>query len=250
MLSIIFLISACFLAAFIDAIAGGGGLISLPAYLIAGFPPHIALGTNKFASSWGTFFATFRFAKEGKIDFNLVKYMIPLSFVGSVLGVRTVLLIDQSFLAPLVIFLILIVGIYTTFSKKLGKQNEFQNTTPLSITKGMILAFVLGFYDGFFGPGAGTFIIFGLMYIFKFDFVHANGNAKVLNLTSNVAALITFAISGKIAYIIGIPIALAMIVGGQLGAKMAIKNGYKLIRPVFIIMSFAAGIKIFFDYFM
>lgn len=250
MLNISFLIIACFFAAFIDAIAGGGGLISLPAYLIAGFPPHIALGTNKFASAWGTLFATGKFAKEKKIDFSLVKYMIPVSFVGSVLGVKTVLLIDQSFLAPLVIFLILIVGIYTTFSKKLGKTNQYTGSTPLTIIKGMILAFILGFYDGFFGPGAGTFIIFGLMYIFKFDFLHANGNAKVLNLTSNIAALITFAINGKIAYTLGIPIALAMIIGGQLGARMAVKNGSKLIRPVFIIMSFAAGIKIFFDYFI
>lgn len=248
MASMIFLIAACFAAAFIDAIAGGGGLISLPAYLIAGFPPHMALGTNKFSSSWGSLFATAKFAKDRKIDFSLIKFMIPMSFIGAVLGVKSVLLIDQSFLGPVVMVLILFVGIYTIFSKSLGKVNQYSGATRKSATAGMLLAFALGFYDGFFGPGTGTFIIFGLMYIFRFDFVHANGNAKALNLTSNIASLITFAMSAKINYAIGIPVALAMIAGGQLGARAAVKNGYKLIKPVFVVMSFGVFIKLLSGY--
>lgn len=248
MASMIFLIAACFAAAFIDAIAGGGGLISLPAYLIAGFPPHMALGTNKFSSSWGSLFATAKFAKDRKIDFSLIKFMIPMSFIGAVLGVKSVLLIDQSFLGPVVMVLILFVGIYTIFSKSLGKVNQYSGATRKSAAAGMLLAFSLGFYDGFFGPGTGTFIIFGLMYIFRFDFVHANGNAKALNLTSNIASLITFAMSAKIDYAIGIPVALAMIAGGQLGARAAVKNGYKLIKPVFVVMSFGVFIKLLSGY--
>lgn len=248
MASMIFLIAACFAAAFIDAIAGGGGLISLPAYLIAGFPPHMALGTNKFSSSWGSLFATAKFAKDRKIDFSLIKFMIPMSFIGAVLGVKSVLLIDQSFLGPVVMVLILFVGIYTIFSKSLGKVNQYSEATRKSAAAGMLLAFALGFYDGFFGPGTGTFIIFGLMYIFRFDFVHANGNAKALNLTSNIASLITFAMSAKINYAIGIPVALAMIAGGQLGARAAVKNGYKLIKPVFVVMSFGVFIKLLSGY--
>lgn len=248
MASIIFLVIACFIAAFIDAVAGGGGLISLPAYFIAGFPPHMALGTNKFSSSWGSLFATAKFAKDGKIDFSLVKFMIPMSFIGAVLGVKSVLLVDQSFLGPVVMVMILFVGIYTMFSKSLGKINQYSKASKKSTSIGMLFAFFLGFYDGFFGPGTGTFIIFGLMYIFKFDFVHANGNAKSLNLTSNIASLITFAISGKINYAIGFPVALAMIVGGQLGARAAVKNGYKLIKPVFLVMSFGAFVKLLYGY--
>ncbi|WP_028828927.1 sulfite exporter TauE/SafE family protein [Proteocatella sphenisci] len=248
MASLIFLIIACFVAAFIDAVAGGGGLISLPAYLIAGFPPHMALGTNKFSSSWGSLFATAKFAKDGKIDFSLIKFMVPLSFIGAVLGVKSVLLIDQSFLGPVVMLMILFVGLYTMFSKSLGRTNHYRGATKQSTAVGMLLAFLLGFYDGFFGPGTGTFIIFGLMYIFKFDFVHANGNAKALNLTSNIASLITFAISGKIKYTIGIPVAIAMIAGGQLGARAAVKNGYKLIKPVFLVMAFGAFAKLLYAY--
>ena len=248
MASLIFLIIACFVAAFIDAVAGGGGLISLPAYLIAGFPPHMALGTNKFSSSWGSLFATAKFAKDGKIDFSLIKFMVPLSFIGAVLGVKSVLLIDQSFLGPVVMLMILFVGLYTMFSKSLGRTNHYRGPTKKSASVGMLLAFLLGFYDGFFGPGTGTFIIFGLMYIFKFDFLHANGNAKALNLTSNIASLIIFAMSGKIEYAIGIPVALAMIAGGQLGARAAVKNGYKLIKPVFLVMAFGAFVKVLYGY--
>lgn len=249
MMTIALLMVACFFAAFVDAIAGGGGLISLPAYLIAGLPPHLALGTNKFASSWGTLFTALRFWRKGKVNLDLVKYMIPMSFLGSILGVKAVMLIRPEFLAPLVVGLILLVGIYTMFSKSLGRANQFEGAGKRSIVTGMLFALGLGIYDGFFGPGTGTFLMFGLMAIFKFDFVNANGNTKVLNVTSNIAALLAFAVLGKIDYAVGIPCAVAMIAGGQLGARLAIRNGSRLIRPVFILMSFAASIKIYFDYF-
>ena len=249
MMTFLFLIAAGFLAAFIDAIAGGGGLISLPAYLIAGLPPHVALGTNKLTSTCGTAFAALKFWRKGNMDFELIKYMIPMSALGAVLGAKTVLFISREFLAPLVMGLVLAVGIYTIFSKTLGQQNRFAGVGKKSVLVGMIFALTLGFYDGFFGPGTGTFLMFGMMSLFKFDFVHGNGNTKALNLTSNIAALCAFAVCGNINYVIGIPVALAMIAGGQLGAHMAIKNGATLIRPVFVVMSFVACVKIFVDYF-
>lgn len=248
-MTLLFLMFACFVAAFVDAVAGGGGLISLPAYIIAGFPTHMALGTNKFASMWGTLIASSKFAREKKIDFRLIRYLFPMSFVGALLGVRAVLLIDAQVLAPLVMVMILLVGVYTLFSKTMGLSNLYDGSSKKSIGLGMLLALVLGFYDGFFGPGTGTFLVFGLIKIFKFDFLFANANAKPLNLASNFASLLAFAVSGKILYLYGIPIAIAMMLGGYAGAKASIQNGSKLIKPLFVLMSIGAFAKLVASYF-
>ena len=248
-MTLIFLILACFLAAFVDAVAGGGGLISLPAYFIAGFPSHMALGTNKFASMWGSLVASIKFAKEKKIDFSLIKWLLPMSLLGAVLGVKAVLLVDSNILAPLVMFMILIVGLYSLFSKNLGLRNSYSGSSKKAQLLGMLLALVLGFYDGFFGPGTGTFLVFAMIKIFKFDFLLANANAKPLNLASNFASLITFALNGKILYLYGIPIAFTMMLGGYIGAKASIKNGSRLIKPLFVLMSIGAFAKLISNYF-
>ena len=244
---LIFLCIMGFIAAFVDAIAGGGGLITVPAYLLAGFPPHLALGTNKFASTTGSFTSACKFIKAKKVNFEYLKFVVPLVFIGAVLGVKTVLLVDQSFLYPIVMLLILIVGIYTMLSKNIGVEHNYQGLTKKTLTSGLILGFSLGFYDGFFGPGTGSFIIFGLIYIFKLDFVHASGNAKVMNFVSNLASLITFALSGKINYQYGIIIGYFMVLGAQLGAKAALKKGAKLIRPIFVVMSLGVALKMLYN---
>ena len=234
MASMIFLIAACFAAAFIDAIAGGGGLISLPAYLIAGFPPHMALGTNKFSSSWGSLFATAKFAKDRKIDFSLIKFMIPMSFIGAVLGVKSVLLIDQSFLGPVVMVLILFVGIYTIFSKSLGKVNQYSGATRKSAAAGMLLAFALGFYDGFFGPGTGSFLIFLFIRFFGFDFLHASAASKVVNVATNLAAIGYFVPNGFFLPLAAAVMATANIAGSFVGTHLALRHGSGFVRRVFL----------------
>ena len=244
---LIFLCIMGFIAAFVDAIAGGGGLITVPAYLLAGFPPHLALGTNKFASTTGSFTSAGKFIKAKKVNFEYLKFVVPLVFIGAVLGVKTVLLVDQSFLYPIVMLLILIVGIYTLLSKNIGVEHNYQGLTKKTLTAGLILGFSLGFYDGFFGPGTGSFIIFGLIYIFKLDFVHASGNAKVMNFVSNLASLITFALSGKINYQYGIIIGCFMVLGAQLGSKAALKKGAKLIKPIFVVMSLGVALKMLYN---
>lgn len=248
-MKLLFLMAACFVAAFVDAIAGGGGLISLPAYIISGIPTHQALGTNKFSSSWGTLLATAKFAKERTIDFALIKSLIPIAFLGAVLGVRTVLSVDSQVLAPLVMILILIVGVYTLFSKNIGVKNHYQGADKNTKLPAMAMVFILGFYDGFFGPGTGTFLVFGFIKLFKFDFLHANAHAKPINLVSNIASQIVFAMHGKILYLYGLPIAVAMMLGGYLGAKTSIRNGNKIIKPLFVIMSLGAFGKLFVQYF-
>lgn len=250
MWSLVFLCIAGFLAAFVDSIAGGGGLISVPAFFMAGFPAHFALGTNKFAATTASFTSSMKFAKSGKVNFKVLKYIIPFTFIGAVLGVKTVLLISQDFLYPIVMALILFVGIYSLFSKSIGVENHFNGVTKKNIILGILLGFSIGFYDGFFGPGTGSFLIFGLIHIFKFDFTNASGNAKFLNFVSNVTSLLMFALEGKIRYTYGIPVALFMIVGAQFGTKAALNKGTKLIKPIFVIMSLGVAIKILIEHYL
>ncbi|MGH4138210.1 TSUP family transporter [Clostridium sp.] len=240
---IIFLCIAGFVAAFVDSIAGGGGLISVPAYMLAGLPAHMVLGTNKFSSTAGSFTSSLGFIKSGKANFKLLKYLIPFTFIGAMLGVRAVLNIDQKFLNGLVLILIMFIGIYTLFSKSLGLEDKFQGLTKKNVIWGIILALSLGFYDGFFGPGTGSFLVFGFISIFGFNFVSSSANARVLNFTSNITSLILFAINGKINYTIGLPVAICMILGAKLGTSVALKKGSKLIKPIFVTMSLAVALK-------
>lgn len=246
----IFLCAAGFLAAFVDSIAGGGGLISIPAFLAAGVSPHLALGTNKFCSSCASLTSSLKFIKSKKVDLDFLKYLLPFTLLGAVMGVNTVLKIDEKILQTLVLILVLFVGVYSVFSKSIGVENKFKGTTKSNIILGIILAFSLGFYDGFFGPGTGSFLIFGLIKIFGFDFVQAAGNGKLLNFTSNITSLILFAIHGEIYYAIGIPMALFMILGAKFGTSLAINKGSKLIKPIFITMSLAVAGKIIIQNFL
>ncbi|OPJ56986.1 TSUP family transporter [Alkalithermobacter paradoxus] len=241
--NLIFLCIAGFLAALVDSIAGGGGLISLPAFLMAGVSPHLALGTNKFASSTASFTSSIRYAKSGKVDFSILKMLIPFTLLGSIFGVNTVLYIDQKYLYSMVLVLVLFVGVYSLFSKSIGQEDKFDKVTKRSIFLSILLSFCLGFYDGFFGPGAGSFLIFGLIYIYGFDFTRAGGNARVLNFVSNVTSLFMFALNGKIDYLMGLPVAICMILGATVGTKLALNKGTKLIKPIFVTMSLAVAGK-------
>lgn len=245
--TLIFLCLAGFVGAFVDAIAGGGGLITIPAYLLAGIPPHISLGTNKFAATAGSLISTAGYHKSNMVNFRLLRVAVPMTALGASLGVYSVLRIPQDFLYPLVSVAILLVGLYTFFKKEIGKTNAFTIITKKKVLFVSLVGFVLGFYDGFFGPGTGSFLIFIFIKFLKFDFTHASGNAKLINFTSNVTSLVVFAWNGKINYTIGIPIGLAMILGSMVGTKLAIKNGSKFIKPIFLIMSFAVFGKLLYD---
>ncbi|MBC8062948.1 MAG: TSUP family transporter [Clostridiaceae bacterium] len=244
LLNIVFLCLAGFFAAMVDSIAGGGGIISLPAYLLAGVPPHVALGTNKFSSTAGSFTSSLKFIKSGKVNFSILKYLIPFTLLGSALGVNTVLKLNQRYLSTLVLILIVFVGLYTLFSKNIGLQDNQKPQSTSRLFIGVILAFSLGFYDGFFGPGTGSFLIFGMIHIFGFNFIKASGNAKVLNFVSNISALVMFAFKGQIYYLVGLPVAISMIGGAHVGTQLALRNGAKLIKPIFVTMSLAVAAKL------
>jgi uncharacterized protein len=240
---LIFLCVAGFFAAFVDSIAGGGGLISVPAFMMVLPNAHFVLGTNKFSATTASFTSSLKFARSGKVNFKILKFIIPFTLLGAVLGVNTVLQVDQKFLSSLVLILILFVGVYSFFNKNIGLNNTFEKITPKNLTLGILLGFALGFYDGFFGPGTGSFLVFGLIHIFGFDFVNASGNARFLNFISNISSLVMFAINGRIMYMYGLPVALFMIVGARMGTKLALNKGSRLIKPIFVVMSLGVAFK-------
>jgi len=235
---------AGFIAALIDSIAGGGGLISVPALLAAGVPSHIALGTNKFCSTPASFSSALKFTKSRKTKMGLLKYLVPFTLIGALIGSNAVLSIDETVLRSIVLVLILFVGLYTVFSKSIGAENRFRGLTPWNISLGILMAFSLGFYDGFFGPGTGSLLLFGFIRIFGFDFVNAAGNAKALNFVSNIAALAIFAVHGQIDFLIAVPMALSMILGARVGTTLAINRGPGRLMPIFVSMTLAVGAKI------
>ncbi|HBY2625274.1 UNVERIFIED_CONTAM: hypothetical protein C3P01_11590 [Clostridioides difficile] len=243
MFAIIFLCIGGFLAAFVDSIAGGG-LISMPVLMAIGVPVHLAIGTNKFAASAGCISSAYRYAKSGKINNNLLKKLVPFTIAGSILGVRCVLSISEDILNVLVVVMILIVAIYTFVSKNLGQENNFESINKKNLRLGMLMALIIGFYDGFFGPGTGTFLTFGFIKIYGYDFLHASANTKILNLTSNITSLLLFMINGQVDYKIAIVFALVMIMGAYVGAKVAIKKGSKMIKPIFLVMALFMVVKL------
>jgi uncharacterized membrane protein YfcA len=233
--SLIFLALACFCAAFIDAISGGGGLITLPAWLASGLPPHIALGTNKIGAFFSATSSFAKFAQSGLVNWRLAGKTVLCSFIGAALGVFTVVrFVQADWLYPIAIVMLLGVLCYTLYNKNMGTKNEFRGLTRKNTLHWGLMAFVMGFYDGFFGPGTGSFLIFGLVKILGYDFPNASGNAKVYNLASNVASVIMFSIFGKAHYLLAVSIGLVMMVGGFLGARFAVKGGSRLIKPVFL----------------
>lgn len=241
--------AAGFIAAAVDAIAGGGGIITLPSLLTAGISPHFALGTNKFASSFGSVTSAYTFIKSGKVNIPLMKYCVPCTLLGAAIGVQTVLHINQKYLQTAILIMIFATALYTVLKKDFGNKDNFKGLTNKSIVYGCIIAFSLGFYDGFFGPGTGSFLIFLFITIFGFDFTTASGNSKVLNFVSNITSLVLFAIGGKIHFIIGIPMGLSMMVGARLGSRIAIKSGAKIIKPIFVAIALALTIKLMFETF-
>lgn len=237
-----------FLAGLIDAIAGGGGLISLPAYWSIGIPPHIALGTNKFSSCLGTIFSTARYLKAGMTDLPVAISSAILALVGSWLGAKTALIVSAAFLNYLLVFLIPGVAVITLIKKDIGRvNNSAQLKLGFRCLLGAFAGFAIGFYDGFFGPGTGTFLIIIFATLLKYDFIVANANTKLVNLSSNIAALITFATAGKILFAIAIPAALCGIAGNLLGSNLVIKKGNHLIRAVFIAVMLLLLIRILYQ---
>ncbi len=239
---------AVFLAGLVDSIAGGGGLLSVPAYLAAGLPPHFVLGNNKFSSSFGTLFATLRYHQHGMIDVRVALLSAFFALIGSFLGSSVVLLLSPDFLRILLVVLIPLVAVLTLTNHSLGRENHSHHQSrQKKYGLAALAALLLGFYDGFFGPGMGMFLILFFTLALKYDFVTANANTKVVNLASNIAAVVTFIAHGKVIFAIGVPAAAVGIAGNLLGAKLVIRRGSSLIRPVFFFTLLLLFGKVLYD---
>lgn len=232
-----------FLAAFMDSIAGGGGLISLPAYLIAGLPAHLALGTNKLSSCIGTAASTFRYIKSGYVDWLLALPTIPLAMLGGHFGTKLQLMVDERYLKYLLLILLPIVAVVVLRQKKLPEvRGEMNPWLCRAIVWGAAL--VVGAYDGFYGPGAGTFMLLAFCKLGKLDVRTASGNVKIANLMSNFGALITALMAGKVLVPIGLIAAVFSIAGHYIGAGLSIKNGSKIVRPVILFVLILLAVEI------
>ena len=232
-----------FLAGFVDAIAGGGGLISLPAYMLAGVPVHFALGTNKLSATFGAIISAWRYTKKGYTPLKISLFCVVCALLGSGLGARLALLLDEQYF-KLIMLVLLPVSAFYILRKK-----AFDDTKPplpegKTILIGMVIAFVLGLYDGFYGPGTGTFLIILLTSVAHFSLNKANGVAKIINLSTNVAALAVFLFNGSALLPLGLTAGAFSIAGSYLGTLCFEKGGAKVVKPVMVAVILLFFIKI------
>ena len=221
-----------FLAAVVDSISGGGGLISLPAYTMAGLNFDFASGNNKFSSTFGTLVATIRYYRSGKLLVKPALFAILGALPGSVLGTRTAMRLGSGFMNIFMVCAIPVVGAMVLLRRD-------TRTEPLPLTRrdGLLciaIGLAVGFYDGFFGPGTGTFLILLFTWVTGMDMVSASATAKPVNLASNIAALITRILAGSVLYPLAIPAMCCSMAGGWLGSKLAITRGARLVRWVML----------------
>lgn len=232
-----------FLGGLIDAVAGGGGLITLPAYLLAGLPPHTAAGTNKFGNMWGTMLTAYRFLKRGDVHFPSAIWGGIGALIGAWIGAKLNLIMPEQYLYYIMLAIVPVMAIFLLLKKDFGNENQSDqfSVMKLCVLVGVI-SLAVGAYDGFFGPGAGTFLMLAYTGICKFDLLTASGNTKVANSASNIASLITFAMAGEVMWAVAIPAAISGILGGYVGSSLALKSGAKIIRPMFfVVMALLVG---------
>lgn len=239
-----FLMAAALVAGCIDAMAGGGGLIALPALLAAGVPPVPAVATNKLQSSLGTFGACIAYARAGHMDLKAYLWPILAAFVGSIGGALLVQRINPGVLAGLMPALLIALALYFTFSPTVS---EMDRRSRVGIVLLSLLIGVIGFYDGFFGPGAGAFYTTIFVALGGLGLVRATAQTKAANFASNIAGLMTMIIGGHVIWIAGLAMAVGSITGGQIGSHLAMRFGSKLIRPLLIIMSLGLTAKMLLD---
>lgn len=232
------------LAGFVDAIAGGGGLIGLPALLAAGVPPVVALGTNKLQSVIGTAIAALTYWRRGYVSLQLLAVAIVCSFAASFLGALTVKQIDTSLLKVLVPIALMLIAVYFMFAPRLSDEDSHVRLRFTVFVP--VMGALIGFYDGLLGPGTGSFFTMGFVALFGLGVTRAAGNTKVLNLASNLGGLALFIPAGDFMWQAAAVMAVGQVVGGYLGARTGIRFGAKLIRPLVIVISLTLAIKLLF----
>ncbi len=234
-LAMLFIVAA--LAGFIDAVAGGSGLITIPALVFAGASPIQAIATNKLQACFGSFSASLHFLRNGIVDLRRMPIMIAAVFVGAVLGALFVQLLDTELLMMVMPIALIAIALYSIFSKDLGAVDRAAAISDRQFSS--TAAPAIGFYDGFFGPGTGTFFAIAYVKLLGMDFVRATAHAKVLNFTTNIASLVVFLFSAKVLLVVGFSMALGQLIGARLGAAMVIQKGATFIRLLTVIVCVA-----------
>ena len=234
-----------FLAGFVDSIAGGGGLISLPAYLLAGLPVHMAIGTNKFSSAFGTTLSTVRFIRQKLV---IARFAIPsvfFGFSGSAIGAKLSLLVSETVLKSLLL-VVLPIAAFCVLNRRIFRPNESDNIKYdfKTFFVVMISAFLVGIYDGLYGPGTGTFLIIAFSVFAKFSIKRANAHTKVINLSTNIAALVVFLLNGQVLIPLGIAAAVSNMLGNYAGSGLVMTKGVKIVKPLIIFVLTLLLIKI------
>ena len=232
-------------AGFIDSIAGGGGLISLPTLLWAGLPPHLALGTNKMQSTFGTLLAVRRYAQAGLVQWAQVRLAVAVTFVAALLGTLAVTQVSPDLLKKLVPWLLLGIAAYALVSPRFGQQAARARFSPTVFA--CLGGSVLGFYDGFMGPGTGTFWTVACLSLLGLNLIHATAYTKVVNLTSNLASVSVFIWAAQVRYDIAAVMIAGQLIGARLGTGLVIRHGAPFIRVMFLLVVFALVVKLLWD---
>ncbi|MBE8189346.1 MAG: TSUP family transporter [Candidatus Thioglobus sp.] len=247
LIGVLVLVFAAFVAGFLDSVAGGAGLILVPAFILTGMPPQLALGQEKLVSTLGTFSAIYNYFKNAKIIWKVVGYGIPTALVGAYVGGRVILAIDEAIVGQIIFFLIPVGLLFSFMPKKDKKDGAYQPSKKDIMIVLPLVCFVVGFYDGFFGPGTGSILILALHFLIHMPLIESSATSKIFNLASNVGAFVAFFIAGKMAFLIGIPMVLASIGGNYIGSHMTLKNGDKIIKPLIFtsiaILFISLGVK-------
>ncbi len=227
-----------FLAGFVDAIAGGGGLISLPAYMMTGLPAHFAIGTNKLSSAMGTFATTVEFARSGYLRLRLASIAIVAALMGSFLGAKIALQLTDFYFRILLLIILPATALYLMLNRHALHSTTLRvsKLTKAQISWSVVIAFCLGIYDGFYGPGAGTFLLLLLTGLAHLPINLAAGTTKIINLTTNITALVVFFTNGKVLLVLGLVAGIFSIIGNHLGALYFKKYGSRIAKPITIVV--------------
>lgn len=236
--SVFLLIGAAFLAGLVDAVVGGGGLIQIPALFAAqpGVAPATLFGTNKVASVVGTMNATWRYARQVRMPWRTILPATVAAFILSYAGAAAVAWLPREAVRPLILVLLIAAAVYTLLKKDFGQLHRPAHTGRRELLYATLLGGVIGFYDGFFGPGTGSFLIFLFIRFFGFDFLHASASAKVVNVATNLAALAYFIPAGHVIVLLALAMATANVAGSMTGTGLALRHGSGFIRQVFLLV--------------
>lgn len=245
--SLLLLFGAGLVAGTVDAIAGGGGLITLPALLSLGLPAPVALGTNKLGSSFGTLSAAWSYARQGAVEVRECGRGVLFTAVGAVAGAWAVRRLDPALLGRAIPWLLTAIVVYMIFRPQLGETNRHHRMEPPAFYA--LFGLSLGFYDGFFGPGVGSFWTIAFVMVLGHNFVQAAAHTKVMNLASNVAALVFFTVAGAVQLVPGLALAAGQILGGRLGAHLALTRGARFVRPIFLLMAGLTILKLIYQHY-